>query len=118
MVLITPDTGHLSTEEILSSAEELFTLAETLLWDQVKQLQAGGGPANSDMKKDLRIYMDAVGFFISERQKVEQRRAKIEGVAKGGSGYALDLGEARSEIGRRLACLRNASGTGDVSGRT
>ncbi|WP_052245366.1 hypothetical protein [Halocynthiibacter namhaensis] len=109
MVLITPDTGHLSAEDVLTSAEELFVAAEKILQDRMHQLDAGGGPVDSETKKDLGAYMRALGYFIHERQEIEKRRAKLDGAASGRSGTVLDLSDARAEIGRRLACLRDAS---------
>ncbi|MGB0903126.1 hypothetical protein [Halocynthiibacter sp.] len=114
MVLITPDTDHLSAEALLTSAEEFFVAAEKVLQDRMNQLEAGGGPVDSEVKKDLGVYMKALGYFIHERQEIEKRRAKLDGVARGGPGTVLDLGDARTEIGRRLACLRDASRTGDI----
>jgi hypothetical protein len=47
---------------------------------------------------------------LEERGKVDKLRKQIAGHV--GAGGALDLDEARAEIGRRLACLRDAGGGG------
>lgn len=114
MVDITPEKGQ-SAEGILSSAEIVFRGAEKVLKDRIRLLEAGGGPVDSAVKKELASYNETLGYFVKEGQKLEERRAKLKGVARDGAGYALDLGKARIEIGRRLACLRDASGTGRVS---
>ncbi len=113
MVDITPEKGQ-SAEELLSSAEFVFRGAEKVLQDRISLLEAGGGPVDSAVKKELASYKDTLVCFIKERQSFEERRAKLKGIARDGAGYALDLGQARLEIGRRLACLRDAQGTGKV----
>lgn len=52
--------------------------------------------------KDLRA---AFQMVMEERGRVEKLRKQVAGV---GEGRALDLDAARAEIGRRLACLRDA----------
>ena len=55
--------------------------------------------------KDLR---DAYKMIMDERTRVDTLRSQVAGVA---GGTTLDFDAARDEIGRRLACLRDA-GTG------
>ena len=50
---------------------------------------------------------DALGHMFSERSRVDKLRKDIAGGVGGG---CLDLDAARTEIGRRLACLRRAGG--------
>lgn len=56
--------------------------------------------------KDLRA---AYHLVMDERTRVEKLRKQHAGEVGGG---ALDLELARDEIGRRLACLRDAGGGG------
>ena len=56
--------------------------------------------------KDLRA---AFQMVMDERTRVEKLRKQVAGVVGTGE---LDFDAARAEIGRRLACLRNAGGGG------
>ena len=58
------------------------------------------------LARDLRA---ATQLMLEERNRVDKLRKEIAG--GGGAGGALDLDAARSEIGRRLACLRRAAGS-------
>lgn len=112
MTLITPDGDGQPVEELLSSAEQYFRSAEKILREQISLLEAGGALAGNDTKKSVQTYNEALGLFVKERQKIEERRNKTAGITRG---YALDFGAARAEIGRRLACLRDAGSTGKLS---
>ena len=112
MTLITPDGDGQPVEELLSSAEQYFRSAEKILREQISLLEAGGALADNDTKKSVQTYNEALGLFVKERQKIEERRNKTAGITRG---YALDFGAARAEIGRRLACLRDAGSTGNLS---
>jgi hypothetical protein len=48
-------------------------------------------------------------MVMDERARVEKLRKQIAGVV---GDHALDFDAARTEIGRRLACLRDAGGGG------
>ncbi|MDP2063314.1 MAG: hypothetical protein Q8Q63_09505 [Phaeovulum sp.] len=55
--------------------------------------------------KDLRV---ALQMVMDERTRVEKLRKNVAGVVRD---YAIDFDAARDEIGRRLACLREAGGS-------
>lgn len=97
-------------EEVLGSAERLYGMAVMELERTIDAITAGEFnevKAAQSAIRDLRATALAV---LQERGKVDQLRKQIAGHV--GAGGALDLDEARAEIGRRLACLRNAGGGG------
>lgn len=96
--------------DVLGATEELYELAVMELRRTIGAIQAGElteVKAAQTAIRDLRATALAV---LQERGKVDQLRKQIAGHV--GAGGALDLDEARVEIGRRLACLRNAGGSG------
>ena len=91
--------------------------ASALMWSYVADLERdwravrAGQDKNPDADalakavksaKDVRAALDHLN---QERTKVDKLRKDIAGGVGGG---CLDLGAARDEIGRRLACLRRA----------
>ncbi|MFN3992121.1 MAG: hypothetical protein ACK4IU_04355 [Tabrizicola flagellatus] len=97
-------------EEVLGSAERLYGMAVMELERTIDAIRAGEFnevKAAQAAIRDLRATALAV---LQERGKVDQLRKQIAGHV--GAGGALDLDEARAEIGRRLACLRGAGGGG------
>ncbi|WP_149589636.1 hypothetical protein [Tabrizicola flagellatus] len=97
-------------EEVLGSAERLYGMAVMELERTIEAIRAGEFnevKAAQAAIRDLRATALAV---LQERGKVDQLRKQIAGHV--GAGGALDLDEARAEIGRRLACLRGAGGGG------
>jgi hypothetical protein len=96
--------------DVLGATEELYELAVMELRRTIGAIQAGElteVKAAQTAIRDLRATALAV---LQERGKVDQLRKQIAGHV--GAGGALDLDEARAEIGRRLACLRGAGGSG------
>lgn len=96
--------------DVLGATEELYELAVIELRRTIGAIQAGEFnevKAAQTAIRDLRATALAV---LQERGKVDQLRKQIAGHV--GAGGALDLDEARAEIGRRLACLRGAGGSG------
>lgn len=104
-------TGDVPTpEDLLGATEELYDLAVMELRRTIDAIRAGEFnevKAAQTAIRDLRATALAV---LQERGKVDQLRKQIAGHV--GAGGALDLESARAEIGRRLACLRNAGGSG------
>lgn len=100
---ITPESGLEDVEiaaRILRDCAEDFDLLR-------QQLRAGELDGLKDAVKMARELRAATHLVLEERNKVDKLRKDIAG-AVGASG--LDLGAARDEIGRRLACLRRAGG--------
>lgn len=97
-------------EDLLGATEDLYDLAVMELRRTIHAIQAGEFnevKAAQTAIRDLRATALAV---LQERGKVDQLRKQIAGHV--GAGGALDLDEARAEIGRRLAFLRGAGGSG------
>jgi hypothetical protein len=104
-------TGDAPTpEDLLGATERFYELTVMELHRTINAISAGEFnevKAAQTAIRDLRATAHAV---LQERGKVDQLRKQIAGHV--GAGGALDLDEARAEIGRRLACLRNAGGSG------
>ena len=81
------------------AAEQLAVTVET-----IKAGDLGRAKEAVDCIKGLK---SAVQMALDEGNRVEKLRKNIAGGAASG---ALDLDAARDEIGRRLACLRDAGG--------
>ena len=85
----------------LNVAEEL---ARTLL-----AVQAGEAANLKPATQVVKELKDAFRIAMDERTRIDKLRQHTAGVIATGS---LDFDAARDEIGRRLACLRDAGGGG------
>ena len=113
------DVKPVASAEAAMDPSEAIAVAEGLFWSYVKDLkrheaalearQSGAvDPAElKDAMQTAKVVREAVGLLMVERNRVDKLRKDIAGGVGGGS---LDLDAARDEIGRRLACLRRASG--------
>ena len=104
-----PDGGA-TQEDVLAVAEGLYREAAVELYRTITALRAGEFSevkAAHTVIRDLRATAMQV---LEERGKVDKLRKQIAGQV--GAGGALDFEGARIEIGRRLACLRDAGGSG------
>lgn len=91
----------MATEELYRDvAEELIGAIR-----KVRAGETGEVRAATQAVKDLRA---AFQLVMDERTRVEKLRKQVAGVVHD---YALDFDAARDEIGRRLACLRDAGGS-------
>lgn len=113
MTLITPDEQVSQTAELLQS---LTDTVRNLRWqaeDLRRQIEAG---EDADLASGSKQVAQVDGL-IRSCQKVEvclvERQNRQAGIVQGG--YALDLDQARLEIGCRLARLRACGGARDVS---
>lgn len=99
--------GETSRDEA-AEALELFDLASTILRRILAEAREGGEEASvKELASYTKDVSSALKTLVTERQHVEKlRRDAGELVAAG----VFNLDEARDEIGRRLACLRNAGG--------
>jgi len=96
-------------------APALLEATETYLKDAVEDLAGAIASVRQGHLADAKAAMLAVrdlkhAFYalMEERNRVEKLRKQIAGDVGTGS---LDLDAARDEIGRRLACLRDARGS-------
>jgi hypothetical protein len=83
------------------AAGDLFVARRRLRQGDVEQVKAA-----AQAVKDLKLAFEMV---MQERQHIEKLRKHVAGVVHD---YAIDFDAARDEIGRRLACLRDAGGGG------
>lgn len=89
-----------ATEDLYRQAAEDLVLAQRKL----RQGSVDEVKAAAQAVKDLKA---AFQLVMEERTRIEKLRKQIAGVVHD---YAIDFDAARAEIGRRLACLRNAGG--------
>lgn len=97
-------------EAVLGATEKLYGLAIMELERTIDALSAGEFNEVKAAQTAIRDLRATALQVLQERGKVDQLRKQIAGHV--GAGGALDLDEARAEIGRRLACLRNSGGGG------
>ncbi|WP_444465068.1 hypothetical protein [Rhodobacter capsulatus] len=99
--------GDAPSVDLLEETEELYRDIAgelALAMKGVRQGEMKDAKAAAQAVKDLRT---AFQMVMEERARVEKLRRQVAGV---GAGSELDLDAARVEIGRRLACLRDAAG--------
>ena len=102
--------GEHGPEALLKASEDLYREVALELAEASRRVRDGEfGEVKAAMQaaRDLRA---AFQLVMDERTRVDKLRKQIAGHV--GAGGALDLESARAEIGRRLACLRNAGGGG------
>lgn len=97
-------------EAVLRATEKLYGLAIMELERTIDAISAGEFNEVKAAQVAIRDLRATALQVLQERGKVDQLRKQIAGHV--GSGGELDLDGARAEIGRRLACLRNAGGGG------
>ncbi len=104
-------TGDVPTpEDVLGVTERLYEEAVIELERTMAALKAGEFQEVKSAQEAIRSLRATALAVLQERGKVDQLRKQIAGHV--GAGGALDLESARAEIGRRLACLRGAGGSG------
>lgn len=99
--------GEAPSVDMLTEVEHLYRATAEELIVAVNAIKAGrfeDGKAAAQSVRDLKA---AYFLVMDERGKVEKLRKQIAGAAGSGT---LDLHDARDEIGRRLARLRDANG--------
>ncbi len=102
-------SGEEPPVDLLAVTEGMFREAAEDLARARQKLRAGGVDevkAATGAVRDLKVAFELV---MQERARIEKLRKQVAGVVHD---HALDLDAARAEIGRRLACLRDAGGGG------
>ena len=94
-----------SAEQLMAFSEDLFARAAVAFAQTVKRLETADVPEPKAAVKVADEFAAAFERVMKERDKVGKLRNQIAGTV---GGRALDMDAARVEIGRRLACLRNA----------
>jgi hypothetical protein len=95
-------------DDVLGFTEDLYRWAITDLRTLIAAIEAGRIEEVKAAKAAVKDLREVGKLLIQERANVEALRKQVAGSV--GAGTELDLGAARDEIGRRLACLRDARG--------
>lgn len=102
------EDGEGASEDALELAETLLTLAVSEMNEALASIRDGRAEAAKEGRRAVRDLADLSKLVLEERRNVEKLRKQVAGTV--GPRGELDLDAARDEIGRRLACLRNARG--------
>lgn len=113
MTVTVPQGGDPAAQELLAAAERHFERTIAAVDDIINEVRAGQTARAKELRGALGEMGKALQTAFDERAKVEKR---IKSETGGAGGYALDFDAARVEIGRRLACLRDARGAEGLSG--
>ena len=103
-------SGGTVPEDVLIVAEGLYRDAAVELHRVIEALRSGEFGEVKAAQAAIRDLRATALHVLDERGKVDKLRKQIAGQV--GAGGALDFDGARAEIGRRLACLRDAGGSG------
>lgn len=90
---------------VLAATEILLNTALDDLASSVVAARQGGLAEAKAASQAVKDFKQAFYALMEERNRVEKLRKQVAGAFGTGS---LDLDAARDEIGRRLACLRDA----------
>lgn len=112
MTLIRPESGEQSPEQVLEDAQRQFDRTRDALEGLIQKIQAGKVVPAAESTSAVREMGRAKQTLFDERKKIEEQLRRDAGIH---NAYALDLGAARLEIRRRMACLRAAGEGGAVS---
>ena len=100
--------GDSIPDDVLGFTEELYRWAISDLRGLIAAIEAGKIEDVRSAKAAVKDLREVGKMLVQERANVEAHRKQVAGTV--GAGSELDLGAARDEIGRRLACLRAARG--------
>ncbi len=112
MTMIKPDGNDGTAADILSAAAEQFQRAIKIFQRSTNRIDSGEETPSPDTEKLIRNFGSATTVLFKEKQKIEDSIKKDAGIVYD---YAIDFESARAEIERRLACLRDATDTAEVS---
>jgi hypothetical protein len=101
--------GQACGDDFIPEVEGLYRDAAEELFRTLDELKLGRTEALKPLVGQIRDLRAAVQLVMEERAKVAKFRKQDDGVVYH---YALDFEAARTEIGRRLACLRDAGASG------
>lgn len=91
--------------DLIEVAEGLVAAAVGDFWKLHERVRAGELETLKEALTAAKELRAACQTLMDERSKVEKLRKQVAGA---GAGQAFDFDAARDEIGRRLACLRDA----------
>ncbi len=95
-------------DDFLGFTEDMYRWAIADLRTLIAAIEAGRIEDIKAAKTAVKDLREVGKLLVQERAHVEALRKQVAGSV--GTGTELDLGAARDEIGRRLACLRDARG--------
>lgn len=99
--------GDETSRDLVAATEDMFREAAEEFYLALRKVRGGeSGEVKAAMAavKDLKA---AFQLAMEERTRVDRLRKQVGGAE---AGQCLDFDAARDEIGRRLACLRDAGG--------
>ncbi len=97
--------GEAPPVDLVAATEQLYREMAEEMYRALSGVRAG---RHEDVKLAMQAAKDLKAAFnlaLEERNKVEKLRKQVAGAVGTGT---LDLDAARIEVGRRLACLRDA----------
>jgi hypothetical protein len=97
-------------EDMLDVAEAMYREAAVELRRTIRAIRSGQFGEVKAAQAAIRDLRATASQVLEERGKVDKLRK--HGAGQVGPGGAIDFDAARAEIGRRLACLRDAGGGG------
>ena len=100
-------------EMLADDAQKAFDRAVRIFEKSCDSFETSGEVTIAEVLKDVRAINAALQHTLEMREKAREAGSKRFGASGAGQ---LDLGAARSEIGLRLACLRDVRAGEDVSG--
>ncbi len=115
MTLINPKEDLASTQELLVSVVTVIRELRQRFESLEKQAAKGEDVKAADVKRVATDLTSQIALCQKLENNLAECRRTQAGIAQG-NGYALDLEQAKSKIGRQLDCLRAARCTGPVSG--
>ncbi|WP_138465162.1 hypothetical protein [Poseidonocella sp. HB161398] len=109
MTLICAEQENGASAAIFADAFEKFERASRALNDMIRKLEDGDFSDAADARKIVAALDAASDNALKARMKLDERNRQRAGIAHD---FAIDFDAARTEIGRRLACLQRAGGEG------
>ncbi|WP_172326799.1 permease [Mangrovicoccus sp. HB161399] len=109
MTLICAEQENGGAAAIVADAFDKFERASRALNEMIRKLEDGDCSDAAEAKKIVAALDAASDTALKARMKLDERNKQRAGIAHD---FAIDFDAARSEIGRRLACLRRADGQG------
>lgn len=102
-----PATPDGLARDPLKDAWELYDIAAAIMRQVIEEARAKPYENARDLALYTKDVRDALKLLIGERAGLEKLRRDAGGL---GADPVFDFDAARDEIGRRLACLRDAGG--------
>ncbi|MBE3639745.1 hypothetical protein [Mangrovicoccus algicola] len=109
MTLICAEQDDGGAAAIVADALDRFERASRALDDMIRKLEDGECGEAAEARKIVAALDAASDTALKARMRLDERNRQRAGIAHD---FAIDFDAARSEIGRRLACLQRAGGAG------